>query len=51
MHTTSVVISHRIAEFNGQNVITSIIRISVQKKEYWLKIKTCVLKWLGYLRH
>jgi len=31
MHATSVVISHRFAEFNGQNVIPSNPRICVQK--------------------
>ena len=44
MHTTSVVISRRFAEFNGLNVIPSILRIHVQKKEYWLEIKMYVLE-------
>jgi hypothetical protein len=31
------------------SVIPTILRISVQKEEYWLETKMCVLKWLGYL--
>ena len=50
MHTIIVVISHRFAEPQGQNVIPTILRIRVQKEKYWLGTKMCVLKWLGYLR-
>jgi hypothetical protein len=49
MHTTSVVISRRFAEFNGQNVIPIILKIRVQEKGYGLKTKMCVPNWLGYL--
>jgi hypothetical protein len=39
MLTTDVVISYRLAELKGQNVILSILRIHVQKRDYWLEIK------------
>jgi hypothetical protein len=45
MHTTGVVISHRFfAELKGQNVIPSILRTHVQKRDYWLEFKMYVLE-------
>ena len=49
MHTTIVLISRRFAELQGQNVIPSVLRVHLQIKEYCLKTKMYVLKWLGYL--
>jgi len=43
MHTTSVVISNRLAELKGQNAIPSVLKIRVLKSEYWLEIEMYVL--------